>query len=89
MSDNKNMPEIPDDIKKLTFEEAYQALKEATDFLEAEEVNLEESLKEYSRASLLAMHCAILLDEAEDRIKVRTASEGVMQLADLAPVESG
>lgn len=89
MRKNKNTPEIPDDIKKLTFEEAYQALKEATDFLEAEEVNLEESLKEYLRASLLARHCAALLDEAEGRIKVLTESEGVMQLTDLESVEPG
>jgi exodeoxyribonuclease VII small subunit len=89
MPKNKNMPEIPDDIKKLSFEEAYQALKEATDLLETEEASLEASLKEYSRASLLARHCANLLDKAENRIKVLIESEGVMQLTSLEFDESG
>jgi exodeoxyribonuclease VII small subunit len=89
MCANKKVPEIPDDIRKLTFEEAYAALKEATDFLEGEEVNLEESLKVYSRASLLAKHCANLLGKAEDRIKVLIESEGVMQLTGLESDESG
>lgn len=89
MSKNKKKPEIPDDISKMTFEEAYLALKEATDFLEGEEVNLEESLKVYSRASLLARHCSNLLDSADDRIRVLTESEGVMQLTGLESDESG
>jgi exodeoxyribonuclease VII small subunit len=73
---------IPKDIAKLTFEEAYVALKDATSKLEAEEVDLDATLKEYARASALARHCANLLDEAEDRIKVLVESEGVIELTD-------
>ncbi len=83
MSKSKKARDIPDDIKKMSFEEAYQALREATDFLEVEEVDLEKSLLEYSRASVLARHCANLLDEAEDRVRILVESEGVMELTRL------
>lgn len=83
MSKKKKASDIPDDIKKMSFEEAYQELKDATDVLEAGEVDLEKSLLEYSRASVLARHCANLLDEAEDRVRVLVESEGVMELTRL------
>ena len=83
----KESESIPDDIKKMTFEEAYTALKEATDRLEAEEVDLETTLLEYARASALARHCAVLLEDAEDRIRVLIESEGVIKLADFDEAE--
>ncbi len=79
---------IPKDIARMSFEEAYSALKEATERLEAEEVDLEETLREYTRASALARHCANLLDDAEDRVRVLIESEGVIQLAGLDTGES-
>ena len=74
---------IPADISKMSFEKAFAALKEATDRLEAEEVDLESTLKEYARASALARHCAALLDQAEDRVRILIENEGVIQLTAL------
>ncbi len=74
---------IPKAIAKMSFEKAFTELKSATDRLEAEEIDLESTLKEYSRASALARHCANLLDEAEGRVKVLIESEGVMQLVNM------
>jgi exodeoxyribonuclease VII small subunit len=83
MSKKKGPEPIPEDIAAMSFEEAYAALKSATDRLEAEEIDLEATLAEYSRASALARHCANLLAEAEKRIRVLTESEGVIRLASL------
>jgi len=79
---------IPKDIEKMSFEDAFTALKNATDRLEGEEVDLESTLKEYTRASALARHCANLLDTAEERVKVLIESEGVMQLEALDAEET-
>ena len=88
MTDKIKEEKIPKDIAKMSFEEAYSALKEATERLEAEEVDLEETLREYTRASALARHCANLLDDAEDRVRVLIESEGVIQLTGLDAGES-
>lgn len=77
------LSEIPDDIKSMSFEEAYNALKDATDRLEAEEVDLEATLIEYTRASALARRCASLLDDAERRVRVLVESEGIISLTEL------
>ena len=84
----KNIPEIPDDIKKMSFEEAYTALKESTDRLESEEVDLEATLLEYTRTSALARRCAELLEDAEKRVKVLVESEGIISLSDLGGDDS-
>jgi exodeoxyribonuclease VII small subunit len=89
MSSGKQKKEneaIPKDIEKMSFEEAYAALKTATDRLEGEEIDLESTLAEYARASALAHHCMKLLDAAEDRIKVLTDEGGVIKLE---PFQSG
>jgi exodeoxyribonuclease VII small subunit len=84
---NSETEPIPEDIAKLSFEEAYAALKAATDRLEDDEIDLEATLAEYARASALARHCARLLDIAEDRIKILTESEGVIQATALSSDE--
>jgi exodeoxyribonuclease VII small subunit len=81
-ADNKS-DSIQKVIAKLSFEKAFAELKSATERLETEEIDLESTLKEYSRASALARHCANLLDEAEGRVKVLIESEGVMQLVNM------
>lgn len=83
MAKEKEPEPIPDDIAKMSFEEAYSALKSATDRLEGEEIDLEATLAEYARASALARHCANLLTKAEERIRVLTESEGVIRLTSL------
>ena len=79
----KKSVKIPDDIEKMSFEDAYNALKEATDRLESEEVDLEATLVEYARASALARHCAALLEDAEERVRVLVESEGIISLSEL------
>jgi len=74
---------IPKDIEKMSFEKAFNELKDATSRLEGEEVDLESTLKEYTRASALARHCANLLDNAEERVKMLIESEGVMQVVNM------
>jgi len=88
MTETNSAKQIPDDIAAMSFEEAYTALKDATDRLEAEEIDLESTLAEYARASALARHCANLLDTAEQRIRVLTESEGVIQLTSLDTEET-
>ena len=87
MKAKKETGAIPEEIAKMTFEESYAALKAATDRLEGEEIDLESTLAEYARASALARHCAKLLDKAEERIRVLTESEGVVQLTPMLPEE--
>lgn len=88
MSKTRKTKQIPDEISTMSFEEAYAALKDATERLEGEEIDLESTLDEYSRASALAQHCANLLDSAEKRVSVLTESEGVIQLTSLDTEET-
>jgi len=77
------MEEIPAEIAKLSYEDAYAQLRSVTEKLENEEVDLESMLKEYSRASALARHCANLLSDAEERIRVLIEKEGEIVLEPL------
>ena len=58
------MTQIPDDIKKLSFEKALGELEEIVDNLESGSVDLEKSIEHYTRGSLLRLHCQNKLDEA-------------------------
>ena len=80
---------IPDDILKMSFEEAFLELKAATDRLEGEEIDLESAIAEYQRAASLARHCADKLDKAEQRIRVLTESDGIVKLSSLDSEEHG
>jgi exodeoxyribonuclease VII small subunit len=79
MSPKKQTETTPQEISKMTFEEAYAELKSVTEHLEGEEIDLENTLVQYQRASELARHCVKLLDSAEERIKVLTECDGVIQ----------
>ncbi len=68
--------DIPDDIKKMKFEEALGALEEIVRNLESGEVSLEESIEIYTRGTQLKAHC-------EDRLRDATARiEKITKLAD-------
>ena len=58
------MTKIPDDISKLSFEKALAELEEIVDNLESGSVDLEKSIENYTRGSLLRLHCQSKLDEA-------------------------
>jgi exodeoxyribonuclease VII small subunit len=53
----------------LTFEQAYKELESIVAQLEAGELALEQTLELHTHGQKLAMHCAMLLDEAELKVK--------------------
>jgi len=72
------MTKIPEDISKLSFEKALAELEEIVDNLESGSVDLEKSIENYTRGSLLRFHCQSKLDEAVlklEEIKVSSAGK--------------
>ncbi len=57
------------DIKELSFEQAYDELEEVIAKLESGEMSLEEAVTLYERGRSLSTHCQELLDKAELRIQ--------------------
>lgn len=60
------------DIQTMDFETAFRALQENVNQLENEELALEKAMALFERGQALANRCAVLLEEAE--LKVRTLS---------------
>jgi exodeoxyribonuclease VII small subunit len=61
-------------IEELPYEKALSELESIVSVLESESHVLDESLALFERGQLLARHCALLLDQAE--LKVKQLSEG-------------
>ncbi len=61
-----------DDIQEMNFEAAFTALQENVARLEGEDLPLDEALALFERGQELAKRCAVLLEEAE--LKVRQLS---------------
>jgi exodeoxyribonuclease VII small subunit len=55
--------------KDIDFNKATEELKDITEYLESDEVNLEEAIKRYKRGSELADEIKAYLDEAENTIR--------------------
>ena len=71
------MTKIPDDIKKLSFEKALGELEEIVDNLESGSVDLEKSIEQYTRGSLLRLHCQNKLDEAVFKLEeIKVSPDG-------------
>ena len=69
--------EVPDEIAKLTFEEALEQLEGIVGRLERGDVALEESIEAYERGEALKKHCQTLLRAAEDKVeKIRLDADG-------------
>jgi len=66
---------IPDEIKKLTFEEALKGLEEIVSKLESGDISLEESIEVYTRGTWLKRHCEEKLKIAQARIEKITLDE--------------
>ncbi len=66
---------IPDDIRKMAFEEALAALEQIVGKLESGEVSLEESIDSYTRGTHLKRHCQEKLKDAQARIEKITISD--------------
>ena len=68
---------LPDDIAKLSFEEALEQLEAIVGDLERGDVELERSISAYERGELLKKHCQQLLRAAEDKVeKIRVGADG-------------
>lgn len=65
---------IPDDIAKMSFEAALEALEGIVARLESGDVGLEDSIEIYARGSALKRHCEEKLKLAEARIEKVTIS---------------
>ncbi len=71
------MTKIPEDISKLSFEKALAELEEIVDNLESGSVDLEKSIENYTRGSLLRLHCQSKLDEAVLKLEeIKVSSDG-------------
>ena len=71
------MTKIPEDIRKLSFEKALAELEEIVDNLESGSVDLEKSIENYTRGSLLRLHCQSKLDEAVLKLEeIKVSSDG-------------
>jgi exodeoxyribonuclease VII small subunit len=58
-----------DEIKRLSYEEAYEALEALVARMESGELPLEQTVALYERGQRLSAHCQALLEEAELTIK--------------------
>jgi exodeoxyribonuclease VII small subunit len=73
MADSK----LPNDISKLSFEEAIAELETIVRKLEEGKGKLDEAIDSYERGTLLRRHCEAKLAEAQARIdKIVPASDG-------------
>ena len=71
------MTEIPNDIKKLSFEDAMSELEEIVDNLESGNIDLDKSIQYYIRGSQIRVHCQKKLDEAVMKLEeIQVSSEG-------------
>ena len=73
------MTEIPNDIKKLSFEDAMAELEEIVDNLESGNIDLDKSIQYYTRGSQIRAHCQNKLDEAVMKLEaIQVSSEGTL-----------
>lgn len=78
--------DIPDDIKKMKFEEALAALEDIVRNLESGQVSLEESIEIYTRGTQLKAHCEDKLKDATARIeKITSLKDGSLAREPLDP----
>ena len=71
------MTEIPNDIKKLSFEDAMSELEEIVDNLESGNIDLDKSIQYYTRGSQIRDQCQKKLDEAVMKLEeIQVSSEG-------------
>jgi exodeoxyribonuclease VII small subunit len=66
---------IPDQIRKLTFEEALKELEEIVSKLESGDISLEDSIEVYTRGTWLKRHCEEKLKSAQAKIEKITLDE--------------
>lgn len=67
MTENDKVKElkIPDEIKKLSFEEAFKKLQDIIEQFETGDISLDKSINAYKSGVMLKKHCENKLNEAE------------------------
>ena len=70
--------QIPDDIKKMKFEDALAELEKIVKELEEGKVELDGAIEKYERGAALKRHCEAKLAEAQARIEKITRTAGVI-----------
>lgn len=69
--------ESNDDIAKMSFEEAFEELKEIVGTLESGEGKLDQAIEAYQRGAALKRHCEEKLRDAQQKIeKISLTAEG-------------
>lgn len=63
------MQKVSGEIESLSYEKAYAELETIVSKLETDSKSLEEALVLFERGQALAQHCALLLDQAELRVR--------------------
>ena len=77
-------PTIPSDIRKMSFEQALEELKEIVERLEQGQGELDQAIEAYQRGALLKQHCEAKLRDAEQKIaKISLGGDGSVGTEDL------
>jgi len=75
---------IPADIRKMSFEQALEELKEIVERLEQGEGELDHAIDAYQRGALLKQHCEAKLRDAEQKIaKISLGADGTVAAEDM------
>ncbi len=75
---------IPSDIRKMSFEQALEELKEIVERLEQGQGELDQAIEAYQRGALLKRHCEAKLRDAEQKIaKISLGADGTVGTEDL------
>ena len=69
---------MTEEMKKMTFDEAYSALEKTVAAMEMPDISFEDSLKHYERACELVACCRMKLDDA--KLRMTDISERVKKL---------
>ena len=73
----------PKSIEKISYEEAFAELEGIVSALESEDRSLDESMKLFERGQALVKRCAMLLDQAELKVK-ELNGESITELSESA-----
>ena len=77
-------PAIPADIRKMSFEQALDELREIVERLEQGQGELDQAIDAYQRGALLKQHCEAKLRDAEQKIaKISLGADGSVGTEDL------
>jgi len=77
-------PTIPSDIRKMSFEQALEELKQIVERLEQGQGELDQAIEAYQRGALLKQHCEAKLRDAEQKIaKISLGADGAVGTEDL------